>query len=89
MDSQELTDWMLYEEIEPFGSFNNTKNMAVLVALVRNMMSKKPISWEDVYPELKQERDFWILKETEKVDQNKLTNKILSAFSKLTKGKSK
>ncbi len=89
MDSRELTDWMIYEEIEPFGSFASTRNMAVLVALVKNMMSKKPISWEEVYPELRKERDFWLEKSTKNVDQSKLSDKIIQVFSKLAKGKSK
>lgn len=87
MDSRELTDWMLYEEIEPFGSLHESRNLATLVALVRNMMSKKALGLEEVYPELKNERDFWILKQTENVDQESLSSKILAAFSKLNKGK--
>lgn len=89
MDSRELTEWMVYEQIEPFGSLHQSRNLAVLIATVRNMVSNKnQIRVEDVFPELAEERNHAILKQSENVDQASLAEKIKMAFRKLsTRGK--
>lgn len=69
-DSQELTEWMAYAAIEPFGSNMDHYMIASLMALTANLQTgkkgkkfepsdflprkKKPQSWEDMKAAMQQ-----------------------------------
>lgn len=90
MDSDELTDWMIYAEIEPFGPLQESRNFATLIATICNIVSdKNSIERADVFPELTAERNHWLVEKSKNVDQQALANKIKKAFGSLSKTKGK
>lgn len=57
MDSQELTEWMAYSQIEPFGSFNGFYQSGIVASIIANTNSlHKKFSPMDFVPECYKEK---------------------------------
>jgi hypothetical protein len=57
MDSQELTEWIAYSQIEPFGSFNGFYQSGTIASILANTYSKnKKFSPMDFVPECFKEK---------------------------------
>lgn len=54
--SRELSEWMAYDSIEPFGQLRDDARIALLASTVVNMVSKKKVKVQDFMPFLKEDR---------------------------------
>lgn len=60
IDSRELTEWMAYEQVEPFGPWRDDIRAGVIASTVANVYrgkTQKPLSPTDFVPEFGRRRE--------------------------------